>query len=90
MYLFLLFLEGLFIVYFYLDYNILVCHRQLFTISGPWQLHGIVAGPGSHPGGGDFGGVAGGQDSEGLRKGLMANLLYFKYYVCKKNITLCF
>ena len=41
----------------------------MFTILGPWQLHGIVAGPGSHSGGGDGCLVVGGQDPEGLGRG---------------------
>ena len=46
---------------------------DIVTILGPWQLYGSVAWPGSHPGGGDSGLVAGGQDPEGLGRGSLKN-----------------
>ena len=56
----------------------------MFTLLGPWQLHGSVVGSGSHPGRGDSGLVAGGQDPERLGRGqsLIEYLLYIQIYVC--------
>ena len=42
------------------------CLNEFFLHSGPWQLHGSVAGPGRYPGGGDSVGVDGQQAGEGL------------------------
>ena len=35
-------------------------------VSGPWQFHGSVAGPGSHPGWGNSGGLDGQQGPESI------------------------
>ena len=52
----------------------------MFTILGPWQLHGIMAGPGSYPSGGDPCLVAGGQDPDGLERGhsILECLIYIQ------------